>query len=243
MARRSKNRLFNNKKELENEDFQRKIDDKEEVNDIIIACEDSVSSPAYFQEIVNKLIKNRVITQDSFVIVPHNGHTNPLAILENLKSYENKYGKKYNDFKHKWIVIDRDKGAHTEKQFNDAINLARSTKIENHVEVAYANDSFELWYLLHFTAQSEFIHRKNINAKLLRIIKKIDSRFKGLNKKKLKQQQYISIIFNKILPYQEKAIQNAKELLESYGTSHNPEKDNPSTTIHKLVELLNGLCR
>ena len=37
------------------------------------------------------------------------------------------------------------------------------------------------------------------------------------------------------------AIKNAKKLLESYGENHNPEIDNPSTTIYKLVEILNNL--
>lgn len=36
-------------------------------------------------------------------------------------------------------------------------------------------------------------------------------------------------------------MRNAKKLLESYGVDYNPEKNNPSTTVHKLVEILSNL--
>lgn len=42
------------------------------------------------------------------------------------------------------------------------------------------------------------------------------------------------------LELQPVAMRNAKRLFESHGENHNPEKDNPSTTIHKLVEILNS---
>ena len=40
-----------------------------------------------------------------------------------------------------------------------------------------------------------------------------------------------------LLPLQGQAIKHAQKLLASYP-SHNPEKDNPSTRVHELVELL-----
>ena len=35
------------------------------------------------------------------------------------------------------------------------------------------------------------------------------------------------------------AIRHAERLLASYGPEHNPEKDNPCTTVHLLVQELN----
>jgi len=35
------------------------------------------------------------------------------------------------------------------------------------------------------------------------------------------------------------AVRNSKRLLKTYGKNLNPEKDNPSTTVHLLVEELN----
>ena len=41
---------------------------------------------------------------------------------------------------------------------------------------------------------------------------------------------------------QDNAIKNAKKLLEKHEEiGHNPESDNPCTTVHKLVEILNKI--
>jgi hypothetical protein len=46
-------------------------------------------------------------------------------------------------------------------------------------------------------------------------------------------------MYKKILDKQPAAIKLAKKLLASYDP-HNPEKDNPCTTVHLLVEALNA---
>lgn len=253
MARRgqdSSDKLHNRRKQaLKAQDFKAKKKDKSKVPDIIISCEDSVSAPAYFRNIVKNLIKEKKITQDSFVIVPSEilSGTNPSKVLERLKKYEDRNGKTYKDFQHKWIVIDRDVervngGGHTTEDFNVAINNAKSTKQNLNIEVAYSNDSFELWYLLHFDYITTGILRDDINTKLIKKLKeKNPYKFSKLNKKNIKQDNYVKYIFEELLEFQEDAIKNAERLLESYGNQHSPEKDNPSTTIHKLVVILKTL--
>ena len=65
--------------------------------------------------------------------------------------------------------------------------------------------------------------------------------FTNLNKDNIKQANYIKLISRILQPLQKVAISNAERLLLSYGEEHNPECDNPSTTIHKLVNILNSL--
>ena len=167
--------------------------------------------------------------------------------LKNLKRYKNSYGKTYKDFDHKWIVIDRDiekvnGGGHTAEDFNNAITNATNRRGDLNIEVAYANDSFELWYLLHFEYRTTTIIRDEI---VVQVIKKLKERephkFINLNRDNIKKDNYTKLIFETLLPLQSKAIENAKKLLESYGNNHNPEKDNPSTIVHKLIILLNNL--
>jgi len=147
MARRSGgDKIFQNRKEKK--DFKRTTNTRTKRDDIIIACEDSVSSPAYLNLIIKKLKSLRLITQDSEVI-PHDGSTHPTGILNNLKKYKNEHNKGYKDFEHKWIVIDRDiervhGGGHTTEDFNNAIRNAKNTRSNLNINVAYANDSFEL---------------------------------------------------------------------------------------------------
>ena len=245
--RRGGDKIHNKKKELEKKDFQRKTNNKTTVPDIIIACEDSVSSPTYFQKIIDKLIEDKRITQDSFVLVPHNGKTHPTGVLENLKSYSDDNNKKYTDFEHKWIVIDRDiervnGGGHTAEDFNNALKNAKSRRKDLNIEVAYSNDSFELWYLLHFNYRNTSILRDEIIKKVIEELKKIEPhKFVKLDKDNIKEKNYTKMIFETLLDKQKIAIRNAENLLLSHGNSHNPEQDNPSTKVHILIEILNKL--
>lgn len=245
MARRgqdSSDKIFQRTKEPRDKDFKRKKADKQKIPDIIIACEDSVSSPTYFGRIVETLIKQRLITQDSFVIANHN-HSNPSGVLEDLKKHTCDNGKTYKDFEHKWIVIDRDAtrvngGGHCKEDFNNALQSAKKLK----VEVAYSNDSFELWYLLHFAYRSTAILRDDIVKEVIHHLKNKNlHKFTKLNKDNIKQENFTKLIFDELLELQETAIKNAKRLLASYVVEHNPERDNPSTNVHELVEVLNKL--
>jgi len=55
-------------------------------------------------------------------------------------------------------------------------------------------------------------------------------------------QKNSEIIFEELLARQADAIRNAKRLLAQYSPP-NPAADNPSTTVHKLVEQLNRFAR
>ena len=70
---------------------------------------------------------------------------------------------------------------------------------------------------------------------------KNSTKFRDIDKKKIKTKEYTKLIYEELLELQPVAMRNAKRLFESYGETHNPESDNPSTTIHKLVEILNNL--
>jgi len=244
MARRGGDKLFQRNKEKNKQDFKRKLEIREKRKDVIIACEDSVSSPEYFRQIINFLLKERKITPDSIVIVPHDGSTHPTGVLDNLKKFKNRYGKTYKDFEHKWIVIDRDSeringGGHTAEDFNNAIRNAKNKRSDLNIEVAYANDAFELWYLLHFEYRNTAILRDEIITRVIEKLKELDEhKFSRLNKENIKQVNYTKLIYESLLPMQEIAISNAERLLSSYREDHNPEQDNPSTTIYKLVALL-----
>ena len=244
--RRGGDKIHNRKKELKRNDFKRELNNKTTVPDIIIACEDSISSPTYFQMFVSSLIKEKIITQDSFVIAKHN-HTNPNGVLTDLKNHKDSNGKTYKDFENKWIVIDRDcervnGGGHTAEDFNNALQNAKKKRSDLHVDVAYANDAFELWYLLHFEYRNTAISRDELIERVIAKLKQLDShKFSRLTRDNIKQENYSKLIYEALFPMQKIAIENAKKLLLSYGQEHNPECDNPSTTIHELVNILNSL--
>lgn len=244
--RRGGDKIHNRNKELEKKDFKRTANDKNTIPDIIIACEDSVSSPTYFQKIIDRLISDKKITQDSFVIAKHQ-HTNPTGVLEDLKNHSDNNNKKYTDFEHKWIVIDRDVervngGGHKAEDFNNALKNAKNRRRDLNIEVAYSNDSFELWYLLHFNYRDTAILRDEIIKKVIEELKKIEPhKFATLNKDNIKEGKYTKLIFDTLLIRQKTAISNAKKLSAIYDDFHDPEQNNPSTKVHILVETLNNL--
>ncbi|NEW61317.1 RloB domain-containing protein [Sulfurovum sp. bin170] len=256
--RKAKNRIDNTETELRPIDFKRDTNNRRTIPDIIISCEDEASSPTYLRQIVSLLIKTKIITQDSFVIAQHK-HTNPFGVLTDLKKYEDENKKKYSNFEHKWIVIDRDveiikkkaktekkqgykKNGHTKEDFEKAFNNAKSKIKKYHIEVAYINDSFELWYLLHFNYRDTAIIRDEIPKVVIENLKKRNfNKFKNLTEKTMKSEENTKKIYNELESLQKNAIRNAETLLASYGNTHNPEKDNPSTNFHVLVKLLNSL--
>ncbi len=239
MGRRGGDKIFQKRKQSK-KDLERKIEYKKTKAKIIIACEDGISAPTYFQMIIDKLKKEKNISPNSIIIVPHDGKTHPTGVLDNLKNYKEN-GLSYKDFDERWIVIDRDinykGGGHSPEDFNNAFIKARRLK----AKVAYANDSFELWYLLHFEYRTTAIMRDEIIKKVIYYLKNSDENiFRFLNEDNFKQAKYNQQIFKILEDSQLTAIQNAKKLLNLYNL-HNPEKDNPSTNIYELIEVLNSI--
>lgn len=118
-----------------------------------------------------------------------------------------------------WCVFDRD--SWSAQNFNEALSLAEREDIK----VAYSNEAFEIWYLLHFNYHTTAIKRNDCNDKLSELL--------GKKYKKNQEDMYALLETN-----QANAIRNARKLLNQY-TPRNPERDNPSTTVHELVEQLN----
>ena len=121
-----------------------------------------------------------------------------------------------------WVVFDKDD--FPAKDFNDAIALAK----KNGFKVAYSNQAFEYWFLLHFNLYKGALHR-NSYADML-------SRLAGISYSKT--EGFGAIMYNRLLHLQPQAIKNAATVLAD--VSHgNPAMEESSTTVHLLVEELN----
>ena len=96
--------------------------------------------------------------------------------------------------------------------------------------MAWANEAFELWYLLHFDYHDTCISRDDYRKKL---------RQSGLEYDKADE-----MIFEKLNARQATALKFAHKLESRWnelGKSF-PERECPSTSVHKLVEFLNELA-
>lgn len=122
-------------------------------------------------------------------------------------------------FNQVWCVFDRD--SFSPQNFHAAIELAT----KNGIKVAYSNEAFEIWYLLHFDYHCAALSRNQYKSMLT----------KRLRRKYLKNDPEI---YNLLSGLQKIAIKNARKLNKSYSQSDS-HQNNPSTTVHLLVQALN----
>lgn len=144
---------------------------------------------------------------------------------------------KENKGKEIWCVFDFDKklGQNGQEQdFNEAILLAKKNKIE----VAYSNDSFELWFILHY---------QNLESNLTRFeYYEILNTIWGVNyENEGKKIAFSKSIYAKLLENKESqknAITRAENLLELFKNTIFAER-NPCTTVFELVVKLNKFIK
>ncbi|NES75276.1 MULTISPECIES: RloB family protein [unclassified Okeania] len=182
---------------------------REVIERFLIVCEGKETEPNYFRSFrvpkdvidIRGLGKNTIsLVEDALKIMKEDGNYNQV-----------------------WCVFDRD--SFPVKNFNQAIKDAKNYNIE----VAYSNEAFEIWYLLHFEYRDTAMSRKDYKKALT----------EKLNKKYEKNsKEMYEILKNKQL----QAIKNAEKLLEQHNPP-NPVNDNPSTTVHLLVKELNKFVR
>ncbi len=111
------------------------------------------------------------------------------------------------------------------QDFNNAIAMAHARGFQ----VAYSNEAFEIWYMLHFNYYDTGLHRSDYESRLTALL--------GHEYRKNSDTMY-----SELLDKQLDAIRNATRLLER-GSVGNPALENPSTTVHVLVEELNKYLR
>lgn len=195
--------------------YRRKISCRVERDRILIVCEGEKTEPNYFKSFpVNPEIVE--------ITVQGTGYNTASLVKEAIRLRNENSKTPYNQV---WCVFDRD--SFTVENFNSAFLLAN----RNNIRIAYSNESFELWYLLHFHYYNTPISRNRYIEKLNELL---DHRYEKNSKNMYK--------FLKEDKKQDKAIKNAKKLLTTYARQ-NPEKDNPSTTVHVLVEELNKFLK
>ena len=121
-----------------------------------------------------------------------------------------------------WVVFDKDD--FPAREFNRAIIMAQ----KNGFRVAYSNQAFEYWFLLHFNLYSGPLHRDNYATMLTKLCGMTYSKREGFG----------ALMYNRLLQHQPIAIHNAKTVLQEISHG-NPAMEESSTTVHLLVEELN----
>ena len=184
----------------------RKLDIREVKERFLIVCEGEKTEPYYF----------RSFRVPKAVVSIKGAAGDPTRLLNSAYKLANE-----DEYDQIWCVFDRDVGAWTAQNFNNALQNAKSYGFH----VAYSNECFELWYILHFEFLNTGLPRSDYEDKLSELLGK-------------KYQKKDPKMYQQLLEKQLIAIKYAQKLLDSYNPI-DPERDNPATTVHLLVQALN----
>jgi hypothetical protein len=191
---------------------------------ILIVCEGKNTEPSYFNQFRLTSATIRSVGEGF----------NTLSLVNRAIQIANQ-----TNYDQVWCVFDKDN--FDESDFNNAILLAET----NGFGVAYSNQAFEYWILLHFNDhQGGGMHRDEYNDKLNKLLKEFKLFYDGKKTKLVTEE-----IFELLDGIDEKtgkerkvlAIDRAKKIFKRHG-HHNPARNESSTTVYKLVsELLKYL--
>lgn len=187
---------------------------------IYIFCNGEVAEPQYFQEYKNFLGEHNILVRHK-----QYKRCSPWELIEKVSTEKQRLLKRKElDIEvgdQCWCVFDVDEywGQNPDK-FKAAIKLAR----ENNILLAWSNECFELWYLLHFQVLSTGVPRNDYHTKLERHFRKLS----------LQPYTKNCSVFSQIFEKQSEAIKNAKRIYKASKVERNP-----STAIFKLAEEIN----
>lgn len=183
----------------------RPVNRREVKERLLIVCEGAQTEPNYFS--------NFRVRSATTIRVEGIGANTVSLVREALKLKEGE------DYDQVWCVFDRD--GFPVENFNAALTLAGN----NDIKVAYSNQAFELWFLLHFNYYDAALSRASYIKRLSGLLGR-------------PYEKNSPTIYNELKDKQADAIRNAERLFSMYVPS-SPARDDPSTTVHLLVQELN----
>jgi hypothetical protein len=220
-----------NKAELKEKE-QRPIRWRRYPHFFLIVCEDGKTEPYYFRTFEKYIPKETI-----FLRAVGTGRSSKGVVEQAIVEREKLTVEANKNVDEVWVVFDKDdaeKVPANTLRFIDAFKIAQEEKMR----VAYSNEVFELWLLLHFSDvnSTKPIPRADIYSSLQTFIKSFET-YKLFVYKHGKTEIIDALVE---LGSEAKAIERAEKLL-----AEQKDKDlinaNPSTTVHLLVKRLREL--
>lgn len=187
---------------------------------ILIVCEGENTEPSYFKQ----------FRLTSATIKPVGQGFNTISLVNRAIQIASQ-----GTYEQVWCVFDKDD--FPDLDFNNAISIAEANKFS----VAYSNQAFEYWILLHFDDhQGGGMHRDDYDSKINKLLKPYNLTYDGTKNKVITED-----IFELLDGVDKKtnkerkvlAIERAKRNLNHFDQT-NPAKEESTTTVFKLVEEL-----
>lgn len=212
---------------------------------IMIVCEDEGTEPYYFNKFTEEFEK--IIPNDTVMLVPIGTGRNSLGVvqkaIEEKTSSFNNYRKEVDEV---WAVFDKDdldKQPKTIENFEKAFVEAAA----NNINIAYSNECFELWLLLHLTDVDSTVaiprHSKPEEG-IIGLYERLET---TINKGRTPEtqikychgdKQVVDLI---LASGNEKLALERAKILDAKQSTKDPIEANPNTKVYLLVEHLREL--
>lgn len=200
-----------------------KLEFRSKAKSFLIICEGENTEPEYFKSfpVGNAEVESYGLGQSKTALVEY-----VIEIVENAQSVDREV----------WVVFDmdvqRDQQQSQKQDFDYAIELAQ----QKGFKVAYSNDAFELWFLLHYQYLEAQWSRNQYYDRLSEL-------WNCSYAKEGKKRSFCRKIYQRLLDDQRseqaEAIQRGQKLFEEHIDLPYSSR-NPCTTVFQLVEELNG---
>lgn len=198
----------------------------------LVVCEDEATEPAYFRQFKDEF--DKISPETMFFEVVGTGKDQKGVVEQAIQERNNLKQEHNKEIDFVWAVFDKDdadKNAQKTKNFEDAFALAK----QENIQLAYSNEVFELWLLLHLTnvPATTPIPRADIYQMLQDTVQKSGSLYQNYIYNHQKDKAQILKIITQI-GNEAQAIKKAEKLLLAQQ-GKKPIDANPSTKVHLLV--------
>jgi len=200
------------KKDHRLSDLSRRQGVREIKQSFLIVCEGEKTEPDYFKAFRMTAATVKAVGQAM----------NTMTLVSKAISIRDADQKRKKIYDQCLVVFDKDD--FPAKDFNQAIQFAE----KNGFRVAYSNQAFEYWFLLHYNLYTGAIHRSQYKDMLTKLTGMPYSKSDG----------YGAVMYNLLLSRQQQAIDNAETVLAEISHG-NPAEEESSTTVQRLVVELN----
>lgn len=212
--------LFKKKKFRSANELARSKAKKTPYATIAIVCEDSKSSPSYF----NELKKHFRLNTANIIVAPSKGSA-PINVVDHAIAM----AKNTHDIDYVACVFDRD----THESYQRAVSFKPNPK-DKSKPIYWAITStpcYEIWLLLHFCYTTKAYNASGTKSAGDNLTADLRKHLASYKKNAI---EWFGELINKL----DTAIKNAKQLQKHNSST---KSTNPSTQIHELIEFLTGL--